>query len=189
MDEVPREHFVEPDFLDAAYADQALPIACGQTISQPYVVAYMTEQLGVRAAAPRARDRHRLGLSGRRAVAAGARGGHASSATARWRRRRARGLQTLGYHNVEVGVGDGLAGVPTGRRSTASSSPPRPRMCRRRWSTSSPRTASCCCRSGRTTGAAAGEADQDRQTASSSEDLIAVRFVPLLPGQARSCEP
>ncbi len=33
---------------DAAYADQALPIACGQTISQPYVVAYMTEQLGVR---------------------------------------------------------------------------------------------------------------------------------------------
>ena len=31
-----------------AYADQALPIACGQTISQPYVVAYMTEQLGVR---------------------------------------------------------------------------------------------------------------------------------------------
>ena len=34
--------------IDSAYADQALPIACGQTISQPYVVAYMTEQLGVR---------------------------------------------------------------------------------------------------------------------------------------------
>ena len=47
MDEVPREHFVEPTFADSAYADQALPIACGQTISQPYVVAYMTEQLGV----------------------------------------------------------------------------------------------------------------------------------------------
>ena len=30
-----------------AYADRALPIACGQTISQPYLVAYMTEQLGV----------------------------------------------------------------------------------------------------------------------------------------------
>ena len=40
-----REHFVGPEFQDAAYADQALPIACGQTISQPYVVAYMTEQL------------------------------------------------------------------------------------------------------------------------------------------------
>jgi protein-L-isoaspartate(D-aspartate) O-methyltransferase len=47
MDEVPREHFVEVPFADSAYADQALPIACGQTISQPYVVAYMTEQLGV----------------------------------------------------------------------------------------------------------------------------------------------
>jgi len=39
MDEVPRERFVEPTFADSAYADQALPIACGQTISQPYVVA------------------------------------------------------------------------------------------------------------------------------------------------------
>src|SRR5229473_2044623 len=44
MDAVPREHFVAPDHVEAAYADQALPIACGQTISQPYVVAYMTEQ-------------------------------------------------------------------------------------------------------------------------------------------------
>src|SRR5215470_12177703 len=52
MDEVPRERFVEPSFADIAYADQALPIACGQTISQPYVVAYMTEQLDV---APRHR--------------------------------------------------------------------------------------------------------------------------------------
>src|SRR5262245_33930094 len=48
MDEVPRESFVATGFTEAAYADQALPIACGQTISQPYVVAYMTEQLDVR---------------------------------------------------------------------------------------------------------------------------------------------
>ena len=48
LDEVPREHFVEVGFADAAYADQALPIPCGQTISQPFVVAYMTEQLEVR---------------------------------------------------------------------------------------------------------------------------------------------
>jgi protein-L-isoaspartate(D-aspartate) O-methyltransferase len=48
MDEVPREYFVETSFVTSAYADQALPIACGQTISQPYVVAYMTEQLEVR---------------------------------------------------------------------------------------------------------------------------------------------
>jgi protein-L-isoaspartate(D-aspartate) O-methyltransferase len=48
MDAVPREHFVDTQFFDSAYADQAMPIACGQTISQPYVVAYMTEQLQVR---------------------------------------------------------------------------------------------------------------------------------------------
>ena len=47
MDEVPREYFVDAEFTDSAYADQALPIACGQTISQPYVVAYMTEQIEV----------------------------------------------------------------------------------------------------------------------------------------------
>jgi protein-L-isoaspartate(D-aspartate) O-methyltransferase len=47
MDEVPREKFVEPEFAEDAYADSALPIACGQTISQPYVVAYMTEQLEI----------------------------------------------------------------------------------------------------------------------------------------------
>ena len=35
------------NIVDGAYADQALPIDCGQTISQPYVVAYMTEQLAV----------------------------------------------------------------------------------------------------------------------------------------------
>ena len=48
MDEVPREHFVEQRFADSAYTDHALPIACGQTISQPYVVAVMTEALDVK---------------------------------------------------------------------------------------------------------------------------------------------
>src|SRR6202166_281302 len=47
IDEVPRAQFVTPEFSGRAYADQALPIDCGQTISQPYVVAYMTEQLEV----------------------------------------------------------------------------------------------------------------------------------------------
>lgn len=44
---VPREVFVEAPFADQAYADQALPISCGQTISQPYIVALMTEALKV----------------------------------------------------------------------------------------------------------------------------------------------
>jgi len=48
MDEVPREEFVEPHTRDEAYADAALPIDCGQTISQPFVVAFMTEQLQLR---------------------------------------------------------------------------------------------------------------------------------------------
>src|SRR5262249_25350703 len=47
MDGVPREHFVESALEDKAYDDQALPIACGQTISQPYVVAFMSETLAV----------------------------------------------------------------------------------------------------------------------------------------------
>ena len=47
MEEIPREAFVETVDRADAYRDSALGIACGQTISQPFVVAYMTEQLGV----------------------------------------------------------------------------------------------------------------------------------------------
>src|SRR4051794_37943039 len=45
MDTVPREQFVLSEYAETAYADSAMPISCGQTISQPYVVAYMSEQL------------------------------------------------------------------------------------------------------------------------------------------------
>lgn len=45
MEEVPREAFVEASDRADAYRDSALGICCGQTISQPFVVAYMTEQL------------------------------------------------------------------------------------------------------------------------------------------------
>ena len=45
MEEIPREAFVEAADRADAYRDGALGIACGQTISQPFVVAYMTEQL------------------------------------------------------------------------------------------------------------------------------------------------
>ncbi len=44
---VPRERFIGELDASAAYRDAALPIACGQTISQPFVVGYMTEKLGV----------------------------------------------------------------------------------------------------------------------------------------------
>lgn len=45
MERVPREQFVAEQFLKHAYDNIALPITQGQTISQPYVVAYMTEAL------------------------------------------------------------------------------------------------------------------------------------------------
>src|SRR4029078_2540502 len=47
IDAAPREKIVLAEVFDTAYGDHAMPIACGQTISQPYVVAYMTEQLGM----------------------------------------------------------------------------------------------------------------------------------------------
>jgi protein-L-isoaspartate(D-aspartate) O-methyltransferase len=47
MRTVPRQAFVLPDYTYEAYADRPLPIACGQTISQPYMVAAMTELLAL----------------------------------------------------------------------------------------------------------------------------------------------
>lgn len=48
MGDVPRELFVPESMRDAAYEDRALPVGEDQTISQPYIVAYMTEKLEVR---------------------------------------------------------------------------------------------------------------------------------------------
>jgi protein-L-isoaspartate(D-aspartate) O-methyltransferase len=45
IERTPREDFLDSSFRPQAYADHALPISCGQTISQPYVVAFMTEKL------------------------------------------------------------------------------------------------------------------------------------------------
>lgn len=47
IERIPRDIFVPPSFSDNAYKNQALPIECGQTISQPLIVAYMTQQLNV----------------------------------------------------------------------------------------------------------------------------------------------
>jgi protein-L-isoaspartate(D-aspartate) O-methyltransferase len=111
MDDVPREYFVAADLTDSAYADQALPIACGQTISQPYVVAYMSEQLevepqhhvlevgtgsGYQAAILSRLARDVVSVERYRTLAD----------TARER------LKTLGYSNVTVIAGDGFSGAP-----------------------------------------------------------------------------
>jgi protein-L-isoaspartate(D-aspartate) O-methyltransferase len=47
IERCPREAFVGAPFVHSAYDNTALPIACGQTISQPYVVAYATEALEI----------------------------------------------------------------------------------------------------------------------------------------------
>ncbi len=47
IERTPRELFVEAPFQGSAYINNALPISCGQTISQPYVVAFMTQALEV----------------------------------------------------------------------------------------------------------------------------------------------
>src|ERR1700683_143098 len=111
MDEVPREHFVGTELADRAYADQALPIACGQTISQPYVVAYMTEQLEVE-------PRHRV-------LEIGTGSGYQAAVLSRIVREvvsieryrtladAARNrLKTLGCSNVTILTGDGFGGAP-----------------------------------------------------------------------------
>lgn len=111
MDEVPRERFVSREAAGHAYADYAMPIDCGQTISQPYVVAYMTERLNV--------------LPHHRVLEVGTRSGYQAAVLSRLAREvvsveryrtlaeQARDrLRDLGYGNVEVIAGDGLAGVP-----------------------------------------------------------------------------
>ena len=111
MDEVPRERFVEPTFADSAYADQALPIACGQTISQPYVVAYMTEQLKME-------SQHRVLEVGTGSGYQAAVLSHLAREVVSVERYRTLAeearerLKALGYENVDIVVGDGFAGVP-----------------------------------------------------------------------------
>jgi protein-L-isoaspartate(D-aspartate) O-methyltransferase len=107
MEEVPREAFVEPADRIDAYRDSALGIACGQTISQPFVVAYMTEQLKVR-------KHHRVleigAGSGYQAAILSRLAGHVLTLERfRTLADAARGrLERLGYNNIEVMLGDGF---------------------------------------------------------------------------------
>lgn len=107
MEEIPREMFVEAADRADAYRDSALGIACGQTISQPFVVAYMTEQLQLQ------RDHRVLEIgtgSGYQAAILSRLGGHVLTVE-RYRtladRARAR-LAKLGCDSVEVMLGDGF---------------------------------------------------------------------------------
>ncbi|QUS42438.1 protein-L-isoaspartate(D-aspartate) O-methyltransferase [Tardiphaga alba] len=111
MEEVPRDRFVGAADQGYAWRDSALPIACGQTISQPFVVAYMTEQLQLD-------SRHRV-------LEIGTGSGYQAAVLAKLVREvlsieryrtladtaRAQ-LEQLDLYNVEVMLGDGLNLAP-----------------------------------------------------------------------------
>ena len=117
--EVPRDQFVPDWQRGAAYADEALPIPAGQTISQPYMVARMTELLGV---GPGDRVLEIGTGSGYQAAVLATLGcrvttieRHAELAAAARER-----LVRLGFGElVEVRVGDGSLGDPDGAPWTA----------------------------------------------------------------------
>jgi protein-L-isoaspartate(D-aspartate) O-methyltransferase len=185
MDEVPREYFVAAEFIDSAYADQALPIACGQTISQPYVVGYMTEQLEV---APTHRVLE-IGTGSGYQAAVLSRVAREVVSIERYRtladvaRER---LKTLGYDNVTILAGDGFLGVPEwapfDRIIVTAAAEEIPKALVEQLGEGGKLVLPLGPRNGtqyivKLTKAADG--------ALTREDLIAVRFVPLLPGQAR----
>jgi protein-L-isoaspartate(D-aspartate) O-methyltransferase len=111
MRKVPRHLFVPPNLRDAAYDDGPLPIGQGQTISQPYIVAYMTEALGIR--------------PGEHVLEIGTGSGYQAAVLAEIARevytieivpeladRAKETLAGLGYKNVYVRTGNGYAGWP-----------------------------------------------------------------------------
>ena len=109
--DVPRQRFVPPEYRARAFEDGPLPIGHGQTISQPYVVASMTEQLALE--------------PGDRVLEIGTGSGYQAAILARLAARvytieiipalAARAKETLaevGAANVEVFTGDGYRGLP-----------------------------------------------------------------------------
>ena len=111
MERTPRHEFVPADARDASYEDRPLPIGGGQTISQPYVVALMTQLVGARPTG-RALDVG-CGSGYQAAVLAGLYAEVYSveiqAPLAEAARRR---LERLGYGNVAVRHGDGYQGWP-----------------------------------------------------------------------------
>jgi len=111
MSKVRREEFVPQDSRAASYTDQPLPIGYGQTISQPFIVAFMTEQLRL---AP-----------GDRVLEIGTGSGYQAAILAELvaevysieiieplAKTAAATLERLGYKNVNVKAGDGYKGWP-----------------------------------------------------------------------------
>ncbi len=111
MRQIPRHLFVRPEDLQWAYADGPLPIGFGQTISQPYIVARMTELLELQG--PEKVLEIGTG-SGYQAAILGrlAREVHTVERIPQLAQQARERLEALGLHNVHVHVGDGTLGWP-----------------------------------------------------------------------------
>lgn len=108
---VPREVFLPPEEMADAYANQALPIGAGQTISQPYIVAVMTQALGLTG------EERVLEIgtgSGYQAavLALLAREVYTIERIAQLAQRARAALERLGISNLHYRVGDGTEGWP-----------------------------------------------------------------------------
>jgi protein-L-isoaspartate(D-aspartate) O-methyltransferase len=110
MRKVPRHRFVEEALRDRAYGDHPLPIGEGQTISQPYMVAAMTQRL--RLAGPEKVLEIGTGSGYQTAILAEPPGGSARSSGCPLAARARRVLEELGYTNAVVRTGDGTYGWP-----------------------------------------------------------------------------
>ncbi len=111
MGKVPRHALVPADVRAQAYADSPLPIGGGQTISQPYIVAYMTEQLalkgGARVLEVGTGSGYQAAILGELAAEV-----YTIEIVPALARRAAADLARLGYRNVVVREGDGYRGWP-----------------------------------------------------------------------------
>ena len=107
---VPRHEFVPADLMDAAYDDRPLPIGEHETISQPYIVAAMTEAARV---APGDRALEIGGGSGYQAAILAQLGATVCTVeiNPRLAEEARERLERLGYRNVEVFAGDGSEGL------------------------------------------------------------------------------
>jgi protein-L-isoaspartate(D-aspartate) O-methyltransferase len=111
MERVPRELFVPEDVRDRAFDDVALPIGAGQTISQPYMVARIAEELGLDG------DERVLDVgtgSGYQAAVLAELGDevHTIERIPELAEQARATLAKAGYGQVEVHVGDGSRGLP-----------------------------------------------------------------------------
>jgi protein-L-isoaspartate(D-aspartate) O-methyltransferase len=111
MRKVPRHLFVPGDLLRQAYADHPLPIGHGQTISQPYVVAFMTEALGLKGGEVVLEIGTGCGYQAAVLAEIAAKVFTVEIVTPLAEEARAR-LKRLGYANVELRCGDGFRGWP-----------------------------------------------------------------------------